>query len=227
MELNNKLLAMVVMALGIFLTVVSLRLSSVIESIPECMQKRSLLNSNRGVLVLGLLMFSSSASYLLCKMNCTGEVNGSTSEMMYVGFNLVLGIVVMVLFSIVRHQLNACAPSLSGIDSMLVNVGIVIGVVSVLVSLFVLGKKLHANKDTLRQDMQQKMGNVREGMQQKMGNLKTGMQQKLAGIRGSSPPRFVDPFGLHDMESLVESSPVRFRDPFGFDDSDQELDPEL
>ena len=197
MELNNKLLAIVIMALGIFLTVVSLRLSSVIESIPDCMKKSSLLNSNRGVLVLGLLMFSSSGSYLLCKMNCTGEVNGSTSEMMYVGFNLVLGIVVMVLFSIIRSQLNSCAPSLSGTDSMLVNVGIVIGVVSVLMSLFVLGKKLYSNRGTLKQ-----------GMRQGMGNLKQGMQQKLAGIRGSSPVRFRDPFGFND-------------------ESDEDLDPEL
>ena len=209
MELNNKFLAIVVLSLGIFLTLVSLRLSSVIESKPECMKKSSLINSNRVVLMLGLLMFSSSGAYLLCKMNCSGELNGSASEMVYAGFNLAVGIVILVLFSIIHSQLKSCAPSLSKADSMLVIIGIIIGVLSVLVSLFVLGKKLYANKDTLRQDLRQGMGNVKEGMQQKMGNVKAGMQQKLAGMRRAS-------------------SPVRFRDPFGFnDESDEELDPEL
>ena len=209
MELNNKFLAMVVMALGLFLTVVSLRLSSIIESKTDCLKKTSLLNSNRVVLMLGILMFSSSGAYLLCKMNCTGEVKGSASEMMYVGFNLVLGIVIMVLFSIIHSQLKSCDPSLSKADSSLVVGGILIGVASVLLSLFVLGKKLYANRATIRQDLRQGMGNVREGMQQKMGNVREGMQQKMAGMRRGS-------------------SPVRFKDPFGFnDESDEELDPEL
>lgn len=183
MELNNKLLAIVVMVLGLFLTAVSLRLSSIIESKPECMKKASLLNSNRGVLILGLLMFSSSGAYLLCKMNCSGEVNGSSSELVYAGFNLVLGIVVIVLFSIIHSQLKSCVRSLSNIDSMLVIIGIVIGCISLLISLVVLGKKLYSNRATLKEGM----GNIR---------------QKLGGVRASSPYR--DPFGFNDVEDEID-----------------------
>ena len=207
MELNNKFLSIVVMALGIFLTVVSLRLSTVIENNSQCMQKQSLINSNRGVLVLGIFMFASSGAYLLCKMNCTGEVKGSTSEMMYVLVNLALGIVLMVLFSIIRNALNNCAPSLSGIDSMLVNIGITISVVSVLMSLVVLGKKLYANKD----NMPQRLGEMREGMQQRVAGMKESMQQRMQ----------------EGVARLKGSSPIRFRDPYGLDDGYESFDPDL
>jgi uncharacterized protein YjbJ (UPF0337 family) len=215
MEINNKLLAMIVMGLGIFLTLVSLKLSGVIENTDNCVKKRSLLNSNRVVLMLGLLMFSSGAAYFMCKMNCTGEIKGSASEMMYVGFNLVVGIVVLVLFSIIRNQLNDCAPSLSGLDSMLVNIGILIGVVSVLLSLVVLGKNFYANKDNLgenvrnlRGNLKESAGNLRENLKERAGNLRENLKAKLPG--SSSPMR------MHD---------VPYADPFGFDDigSDDEL----
>ena len=177
MEFNNKFLAVVLVVLGIFLTIVSLRISSVVEGSSNCTQKASLLNSNRLILMLGVFMFASSASYLLCHMNCSGEVQGSVSDMVYLVINLVLGIVVLVLFSIIRSGVDSCSANLTGFDSMLVNIGIAIGAVSVLTSLVVLSQKFHSNKDEIKQRIVQRIGSM-------------------------SPTRvqFRDPFGFNDVD---------------------------
>jgi hypothetical protein len=185
MEFNNKFLAVVLVVLGIFLTIVSLRISSVVEGSSNCTQKASLLNSNRIILMLGVFMFASSVAYLMCKMNCSGEVQGSVSDMVYLVFNLVLGIVVLVLFSIIRSGVDSCLPpNFTGFDSMLVNIGIAIGAISVLTSLFVLSQKFHSNKDEIRQ---------------RIGRRIAGMSPPRDEV---SPVVWKDPFGFPDVKNV-------------------------
>lgn len=196
MNLNNTFLAVALAVLGLFLTFVSLKLNGVIESNNVCMTKTSLVNSNRIVLIVGVVLFMSSVGYLVCKRNCSGNLSvESTSDTMFLGFNLVLGIVIIVLFSIISSELNKCNVSLVGMDSGLVIMGIIIGVCATLLSLVVLGKKLYDNKEDAMMKLSQMKINAMAGAQ-KLGN-------KLSN--SSAPPRHAN---------RLESVP--YMDPFGY-----------
>ena len=187
MNLNNSFLSVVLAVLGIFLTVVSLRLNTVVQSNSVCEQQTSLANANRGVLVLGIVLFMSSVGYLLCKRNCPAglSVPLSTSDVMFLSFNLLLGIVIMGLFSIVSHELKKCNAVLHGTDSHLVNAGVAIGFVSTALSLLVLGKKLYDN----REKASLRLSNALE----RAKNLVSE-----SPLRSKSSVQYMDPFGYDD-----------------------------
>jgi len=225
MNLNNSFLAVVLAVLGLFLTVVSLRLSSVIESTSNCMQSSSLMNSNRLVLIIGIVLFMSSAGYLLCKRSCQGDLSAtSTSDLMYLSFNLVLGIVIIVLFSIIANQLKSCNAQLSGADSFLVAFGIIIGVSSTLLSLGVLGKKLYDNKEDASLKLSQMKLNALVNAQNLGNKLNTNAQnlsnKLVENMKASSPERLEinlpPPLKGPKRNNSHDRIDVPYVDPFGY-----------
>lgn len=211
MNVNNTFLAVLLSVLGLFLAVTSLRLSSVIQGNSVCAQSNTLQNANRGILVVGIVLFMSSFGYLLCKSNCSGNLSSSSTSsdnMMYMVFNLMLGIVVIVLFSIVSSELNKCNASVSKTDSSMVMGGLIIGVAVTVLSLGLMGKKLYDNREQASIAMSQMKINALARAQ--------NLSNKLTA---SSPDRssYVDPFGL-DLPSSRADNRVAYRDPFGYDD---------
>jgi len=210
MNLNNTLLAVLLSVLGLFLVVTSLRLSSVIQGNSVCAQSNNLQNANRGILVVGIVLFMSSVGFLLCQRSCPDNLSSSTSSnnMMYMSFNLALGIVVIVLFSLVSSELNKCNASVSKTDSGMVMGGLIIGVAVTVLSLGLMGKKLYENREQASIAMSQMKINALSRAQ--------NLSNKLTA---SSPNRasYVDPFGL-DLDSSRDESRVAYRDPFGYDD---------
>ena len=203
MNLNNTFLAVLLSVLGLFLVVTSLHLTNVIQGNSVCVKSNILENANRGILVVGIVLFMSSAGYLLCKQNCSDNFSSSTSSdnMMYMGFNLMLGIVVIVLFSIVSSELNKCNASVSKTDSGMVMGGLIVGVGVTVLSLGLIGKKLYDNREQASIVIS---------------------QLKSKSLTASSPNRssYVDPFGL-DLPSSSRAdntNRVAYRDPFGYDD---------
>ena len=205
MNLNNTFLAVLLSVLGLFLVVTSLRLTNVIQGNSVCAQSNILENANRGILVVGIVLFMSSVGYLLCKKNCSDNFSSSTSSdnMMYMGFNLTLGIVVIVLFSIVSSELNKCNASVSKSDSAMVMGGLIIGVAVTVLSLGLMGKKLYENREQASIAISQ-------------------LKSKAQNLTASSPNRssYIDPFGLDLASSSRADNPnrVAYRDPFGYDD---------
>jgi hypothetical protein len=181
MNLNNTFLASVLAVLGLFLAFVSLKLNGVIESNIDCVKRQSLVNSNRIVLIIGIVLFMSSGGYLLCKRSCSGELSvpSQTSDMMYLTFNLVLGIMIIVLFSIISNNLTNCKAPLSMFDSLLVKLGLVVGVLSTVLSLSVLGKKLYDN----RGGASQKLSEMKVNAMAKAQSLKGDASQKLSEMK--------------------------------------------
>ena len=203
MNLNNTFLAVLLSVLGLFLVVTSLHLTNVIQGNSVCVKSNILENANRGILVVGIVLFMSSAGYLLCKQNCSDNFSSSTSSdnMMYMGFNLTLGIVVIVLFSIVSSELNKCNASVSKTDTAMVMGGLIVGVGVTVSSLGLIGKKLYDNREQASIVIS---------------------QLKSKSLTASSPNRssYVDPFGL-DLPSSSRAdntNRVAYRDPFGYDD---------
>ena len=231
MNLNNTLLAVLLSVLGLFLAVTSLRLSSVIQGNSVCAQSNTLQNANRGILVVGIVLFMSSVGYLLCKRNCSENLSSSTSSdnMMYMGFNLMLGIVVIVLFSIVSSELNKCNASVSKSDSGMVMGGIIVGVAATLLSLGMIGKKLYENRDKASANLAQmkdkasaNLAQMRDKASANLAQMKDKASANLAQMKSNSSPdrsSYVDPFGL-DLNASRADNPnrVSYRDPFGYDD---------
>ena len=130
MNLNTIVFAV----LGFFIIAVSLRLVSSIES-SLCSQKESLKNMNRFVLIVGSVLFVGSVTHLLCK-SCD-----ALSDMFLI-FNMVLGIVSIVLFSLLSKNLKNC-----NLDSKLSIVGILLGLLTTGLPLFIFGKRFFQNRE--------------------------------------------------------------------------------
>ena len=175
MQINNSLFCIVLAVLGVFLTVVSLHLSSVIQTSSVCEQEESLTNANRIVLIIGIVLFMSSLGYLKCNQSLLS----STSDIVFSSFNLALGIVIIVLFAIISSDLKNCNATLSSFDYLLVDVGVIIGVISTSLSLFILGKKLYDNREVVKQ------------------KLKSSSPYRLPEHM-DSPVKYMDPFGYDD-----------------------------
>jgi|LakMenE18May11ns_1017448.scaffolds.fasta_scaffold9943449_4 hypothetical protein len=183
MKLNNTFLAVFLSVLGLFLTVVSLRLSGVIQENNSCIQQHALHNANRGILIIGLILFMSSVGYLLCKNNCSDlSVASSTSDVMYFSFNLVLGIIIIVLFSIVSSELNKCNTSLKKTDSSLILAGLLIGICATVLSLGFLGKKLYDNRDNASSNLAQ----MKESASNRFAQMKESASSNLAQMKNSA-----------------------------------------
>ena len=230
MNLNNTFLAVLLSVLGLFLVVTSLRLSSVIQGNSVCTQSNTLQNANRGILVVGLVLFISSFGYLLYCRNCANLSSSISSDsMMYMSFNLMLGIVVIVLFSIVSSELNKCNASVSKSDSGLVIGGIIVGVAATLLSLGMIGKKLYENRDQATANLLQmrdkasvNLAQMRDKASANLAQMKDKASANLAQMKSNSSPdrsSYVDPFGL-DLNASRADNPnrVSYRDPFGYDD---------
>ena len=206
MKLNNTILSYVLGVLGLFLTLVSFKLSSAIQKSSKCVQQNKLANANRGILVVGIVLFMSSVGYILCKRNCSSESSPeSTSELMYLSFNLVLGIVIIVLFSIVSSELKKCGAVLSKSDSALVTFGILIGVASTVLSIGFLGKKLYDNRKELPGQLSQmktdasarltqmknnapgQLAQMKTDASAKLAQMKTDASAKLAQMKNNAP----------------------------------------
>ena len=128
--------------LGFFIIAVSMSLSSSIES-SLCSQKESLKNMNRFVLIVGSVLFVSSVTHLLCK-SCDALSDipyGRTKSDMFLIFNMVLGIVSIVLFSLLSNELKKC-----NLDSKLSIVGILLGLITTGLPLFIFGKRFFQNR---------------------------------------------------------------------------------
>lgn len=208
MNLDNTFLSVAMAVLGLFLTFVSLKLNSVIESNAGCMSKNALVNSNRLVLIVGIVLFMSSAGYLVCQRNCSNlTLASSTSDTVFLSFNLVLGIVIIVLFSIISSELNKCNVSLSGLDSTLIVFGIIVGVCATVLSLVVLGKKLYENKEDAMLKLQQMKINAMANAQDNLNKLKA-MATAKDNLKASSPNRVQVPW--------EPNRGVQWEDPFGY-----------
>jgi|LakMenE01Jun11ns_1017448.scaffolds.fasta_scaffold9951725_7 hypothetical protein len=181
MQINNSLFCIVLAVLGIFLTVVSLHLSSVIQTSSVCEQENSLANSNRIVLIIGIVLFMSSLGYLKCNQS----LHSSTSDIVFASFNLALGIVIIVLFAIISSELKKCNATLSSLDSLFIDVGIIIGVVSTSLSLFILGKKLYDNREVVKQKF-------------KSSSPYRLPEDYIVDKHMESPVKYMDPFGYDD-----------------------------
>jgi hypothetical protein len=175
MKINNSLFCIVLAVLGLFLTVVSLHLSSVIQTSSVCEQENSLANSNRIVLIIGIVLFMSSLGYLKCNQS----LDSNTSDIVFASFNLALGIVIIVLFAIISSELKKCNATLSSLDSLFIDVGIIIGVVSTSLSLLILGKKIYDNREVVKQ------------------KFKSSSPYRLPEHM-DSPVKYMDPFGYDD-----------------------------
>ena len=195
MKLNNTILSYVLGVLGLFLTLVSFKLSSAIQKSSKCVQQNKLANANRGILVVGIVLFMSSVGYILCKRNCSSESSPeSTSELMYLSFNLVLGIVIIVLFSIVSSELKKCGAVLSKSDSALVTFGILIGVASTVLSIGFLGKKLYDNRKELpgqlsqmKTDASARLAQMKKNAPGQLAQMKTDASSKLTQMKNNAP----------------------------------------
>jgi F0F1-type ATP synthase membrane subunit b/b' len=184
MKLNNTFLAVFLSVLGLFLTIVSLRLSGVIQENNSCIQQHTLHNANRGILIIGLILFMSSGGYLLCKRNCSGDLSvaSSTSDVMYFSFNLVLGIIIIVLFSIVSSELNKCNTSLKKTDSSLILAGLLVGICATVLSLGFLGKKLYDNRANASSNLAQ----MKESASNRFAQMKESASSNLAQMKNSA-----------------------------------------
>ena len=181
MQINNSIFCIALAVIGLFLTVVSLHLSSVIQTSSVCEQENSLANSNRIVLIIGIVLFMSSLGYLKCNQSLVSN----TSDIVFASFNLALGIVIIVLFAIISSELKKCNATLSVFDSLLVDIGIVVGVVSTSLSLFIIGKKLYDNREVVKQKLKSSSPyRLPEG------------HQMLKYM--DSPVKYMDPFGYDD-----------------------------
>ena len=200
MKLNNTFLAVFLSVLGLFLTVVSLRLSGVIQENNSCIQQHALHNANRGILIIGLILFMSSVGYLLCKNNCSDlSVASSTSDVMYFSFNLVLGIIIIVLFSIVSSELNKCNTSLKKTDSSLILAGLLIGICATVLSLGFLGKKLYDNRDNASSNLAQ----MKESASNRFAQMKESASSNLAQMKNSAMSK------AQNAANSITSSPYR------------------
>ena len=211
MKLNNTFLAVFLSVLGLFLTVVSLRLSGVIQENNSCIQQHALHNANRGILIIGLILFMSSVGYLLCKNNCSDlSVASSTSDVMYFSFNLVLGIIIIVLFSIVSSELNKCNTSLKKTDSSLILAGLLIGICATVLSLGFLGKKLYDNRANassnlaqMKENASNRFAQMKESASSNLAQMKNSASNNLAQMKNSAMSK------AQNAANSITSSPYR------------------
>lgn len=107
------MLSIVLPVLGLFLLIVSFMLKNVIEN--NC--KKNISQLTNSIIAIGILTFVSSMVYMI------GQKFVIISSSILLSFNLILGIVIIILFSLVSNEVNNC----KNMNSYLINIGIAIG----------------------------------------------------------------------------------------------------
>ena len=173
--------------LSILIVIISVRLNGIIKENSACLNSDTLKNVNSAIFVVGILLFIVSV----------GIKNENPI------YSLILGIIVIVLFSLASSILNKCKVSLSSFDSTMILCVFIGSIVMSILS----GKKIYDNRLSI--------GLPRESSPNRQSYVDPfGLDLP----RESSPNRqsYVDPFGL---DLPRESSPNRqsYVDPFGLD----------
>lgn len=101
MKADNMLFFIGVFILGVILVITSQRVDNAIKS--TCTSTK-LRNSNKGILVIGMIFVVSSISYLSCHATCKcGDIGGLDTKI-YLAFCMALGIILTVLSGIISSE---------------------------------------------------------------------------------------------------------------------------
>lgn len=124
---SNSIFMMVLFILGMVLVFSSLKISADIKN--TC-ASNALRNSNRGILIIGVVFVVSSASFLLChtRCTCTGGVNATANH--YTIFSLVLGIILIILGATINAEAKGECEGAKGQTSLILTIGIIATIMS-------------------------------------------------------------------------------------------------
>jgi hypothetical protein len=122
MNMNNTLFFSMIFILGVILVVTSNKVDGSIQA--GCTSDK-LRNANKGILVIGVVFMVSSVAYMICHSKCNCGGSGSMDTKMYVGFSLVLGIVLTVLGGIVKGQSDKANCDVKGEVSTVLGIGVI------------------------------------------------------------------------------------------------------
>lgn len=108
MEISMKIFMGLMFLVGLVLTVYAFRIAPFVK---DCNSKAQ--NAARGLLVLGIMMISVAATYMVC--GCGMEVEHSSLGMFFIVFMLLVSIVTMVLTSIIHGSCNKAKDNTSSL----------------------------------------------------------------------------------------------------------------
>ena len=126
----NQLFSLVILVLGIVMLVTNFQVDNALRG-KQC-NDTALNNANKGILVLAVTAIVSSLGYMACLTKCTSGVGSVYETEVYVGFSLLLGIVLIALGSIVHNRAAAvmdCSAAKHH-TTLLITVGVIMTVLS-------------------------------------------------------------------------------------------------
>ena len=180
--LNLSFSWIVLVIIGVLVLSLSLQISSVIQSNKECALNDALVNSNRGVLVVGIILLGSGLTmYLLVKKNCVNEstdLNDDKTLLQIVVITLCLSIVLIILFSIMDSEMKKCGKSLGAYGYFLLSLSVLL----LLSCLTFLGIHASRNKDSIKnslENIQDMTNNSLQDVKQKTANTLNSFKNKL------------------------------------------------
>ncbi len=97
MELSTRMFMGLVFIIGLVLTIYSFKIAPTVKT---CSGKAQ--NAARGLLVMGVMMLSVSATYMVC--GCVRSISHSTLGMSFVVFMLAVGVSTIILASIIHSE---------------------------------------------------------------------------------------------------------------------------
>ena len=132
------ILSIVSPMLGLLLVIVSFVINdNIIER--KCNNKNtSLSNSTK---IVSIIFFGLSIVYMIGQ-----RYSIPISYSIFLIFNLVFGIIVIVLFSLLSKEIDKCKVVLSGMNTYLVNIGITVGSLLIAFPLLIFSKQLYDDK---------------------------------------------------------------------------------
>ena len=135
------ILSLISPILGLLLVIVSFMINNIIEH--KCNIKNTSLTNS--IKIVSIIFFVVSIIYMIGQKFAI-----PISYSIFLIFNLVLGIIIIVLFSLVSKELNKCKVVLSGINAHLVNIAITVGSLLTAFPLLIFSKQLYDDKKSFK-----------------------------------------------------------------------------
>ena len=126
----NQLFSLVILVLGIVMLVTNFQVDNALRG-KQC-NDTALNNANKGILVLAVTAIVSSLGYMACLAKCNSGVGSVYETEVYVGFSLLLGIVLISLGSVVHNRAAAVGDCSSAKHhtALLITLGVIMTVLS-------------------------------------------------------------------------------------------------
>ena len=126
----NQLFCLAILILGIVMLVTNFQVDNALRG-KQCTDS-ALNNANKGILVLAVTAIVSSLGYMACLSKCTSGVGSVYETEVYVGFSLLLGIVLIALGSVIHNRAakEMSCESAKHHTTLLVTIGVIMTVIS-------------------------------------------------------------------------------------------------